>query len=272
MPTVPAPSPVRAGRAATARAGPGRSGRSTTSAPIGVGDLANRGDGPVVGRHTSWMTITSAARSASTAAEVVGLAHAVAAGPEPVVGVEAGDVSSGIDAHAGGHPTRRQRRAGRRTAKRAPPSGRRSIVDGAAVPLGDRPHHRQPEADAAAVAGAALVEAGEPVEDPLAVSAGMPGPSSSTMSSTGRRRWSQLDRHRVLRVAGGVVEQVAHDPAAAARGRPCTRPADTRGGVDAARGAAARCRRARARRGRPRAPSRSAPPSPRRGGRARAAR
>ena len=81
----------------------------------------------------------------------------------------------------------------------------------------------------------------------------MPGPSSSTVSSTvGRRRCAASTATVRRRVAGRVVEQVAHDArqlVAAAVHAPGGHAAWCR----RAPAAAAPCRRARARRGRPRA-------------------
>ena len=106
------------------------------------------------------------------------------------------------------------RAAGRSRTTRAPPSGAVSIE---AVPwwswairrTSERP---RPGAAGGAVAGAVAVEAGEALEDPLAVLLGDARPV--VVDEDPHAAVADVDRgaHRGAGVAAGVVEQVAHGP------------------------------------------------------------
>ena len=173
--------------------------------------------------------------------EVVGLAHAVAAGLQAGVAVEAGDLQLGhgsitpvghwpstVRGHAAGQA---QRRAG---------AAEVAVGDrhGAAVALGDGPDHGEAETDATGVAGAPFVEAREALEHPLAVLA-----DAGTVvvddehATVVRRREPEATGRAAWRAA--LSSEVAHHPLSWSR-RPCTRPADTRP-VSTGRVAAARC-------------------------------
>ena len=148
---------------------------------------------------------------------------------------------------------------GRLTVRRAPPIGASSIVTVPPCCSAMALHHREPEAEAAGVAGAAVVETGEPVEHPLAVLDGDAGPVVVDGELDRRRSsrrcaarpppacaaWRSALSRRLRTTRGELLAPAVHAP-----GR---HP----GGVDGHAVLAARSRRGPARRGRPRGASRS---------------